>query len=247
MAVTWTHVGTGNAHPGLSPSLPAGCQEGDLLVLCLSHGSPTTIGWPSGWEEIAHENEGNDLDTPDPGAAASSAMAWIIHGASPPPTTITLGGGSYSGRVRGTIIMAYRADEEVIGLSTFSSNTLSTSDASPSTGSLTTDTANTLLVAFGSCEANVNTGTYRFTASTDPSTTDTSTTLDTDPPTVGLWQQRRGVGGGFGIGDAVKGSAGATGTITTTGSSTPRQYSIYDCGSLQGHFLWTTPYIRDCD
>lgn len=218
--MAWSIVGVGTfvsaASGNLSPNEPSGCQEGDLLVAVIGYRSNAAFSMPSGWTEIEVQNTG-DVDATN--GIASAVMAYIIRGSSAPANTFTRTGGDL-GMAR---IIAYRGNKTTGVLGAHSSNTVTLS-ATATTGTITTTAANSLIVAM--CSAGDNLSHTAFDAATDPSTASAATPDTTTAPTAGTWLERADTGsatgadGALAVADAVRATAGATGTIQCTVSGT---------------------------
>ena len=147
-------------------------------------------------------------------------MAYIVRGASAPDLTFTRTGGDVAlGR-----IVAYRGNHATTPLDTGSANTLATASATATTGTITTAEAEELIVAFCSPGDNLTGSAF---AATDPATASGATNTTT-APTNGTWIERAdsgtvtGADGACIIADAVRATAGATGTIQATISASAR-------------------------
>jgi hypothetical protein len=228
MATNWTLVGVGAAQNSitttLTPNLPAGVQEGDLLVSIISARAAQTFTPPTDWNLVTSQGIGNTSTTTS-ASIASGALAWIIHGSSAPALQWTL----TTANVARAQILAYRpsaGDVEFVGAS---SNTLGANSTTVTTGGLTTDQEDCLIVA-GACGAD-NVLWSAFDAATDP-TTASGATNTTTAPTRGTWIERAdgGTNSGsdtsLGIADAVRQNAGATGTIQCTAAASSRHVMV---------------------
>lgn len=107
MAYTFVAEGTvANVASGnISPGLPAGIQEGDLLIAAIAYRSNAAFTLPSGgeWTQIAQESSGNTSTTAST-AISSLMFAYCVRGASDPNNTFTRTGGNVA---RG-MIFAFR-------------------------------------------------------------------------------------------------------------------------------------------
>lgn len=188
--------------------------EGDLLVACIAYKDNAAFTLPAGWSLAGQENTGNT--TVGASGVASALMAYIVRGASVPDLTFVRTGGDVA---RGRIV-AY-AGGSGTPLDTTASTTLAVADSTITVGSITTASANELVVAMlaGGAQASLS-----DCNATDPGTA--STTSTSAAPAVGAWQRRvtsvtsTGSDTSIGIADAVRGTAGATGNIiiNTSGS-----------------------------
>ena len=202
---------------------PAGATDGDLLVACLSFRSNVAFGLPSGWALVATQQNSGDVDNTN--GIASGLMAYIVRGPSAPALTFTRTGGDLAlGR-----IVAYRGNHATAPLDTGSSNTLAVANATATTATITTAEAEELIVAF--CSPGDNLTGSAFDAATDP-TTASGATDTTTAPTNGTWIERAdsgsvtGADGACIIADAVRATAGATGTIQATISASARHVMV---------------------
>lgn len=210
--MAWSIVGVGGlttaASGNLTPSEPAGVQEGDLLVACIAYRDAAAFTQPSGWTMIEQQSSG-DIDNTN--GIASVAMAYIVRGASAPALTFTRTAGDV-GMIR---IMAYRGNH-ASPLGAHSSNTLAVASGTNTTGTITTGGANSLIVAVSAAGDNLSHSSFD---ATDPGTASASTPDTTTAPTAGTWIERADTGTatgadcGLAIADAVRATAGATGTI----------------------------------
>ena len=209
-------VASGN----LTLTEPAGVAQGDLLVACIAIRS--TVGFANGdWSLIESQLSG---DTDATFGIASGEMWYCVRGASAPSLVFTRTGGDLGhGR-----IIAY-SGATATPLDTSSSNTLGASSVTATTGTITTAEANELIVAMTS--AGDNLAASAFDAATDP-TTPSNGTDTTTAPTAGTWIERADAGtntgadGGLAIADAIRSTAGATGTIQATISGSARHVMI---------------------
>lgn len=212
-------VGSGN----VTLTEPAGVVAGDLLVAMIGYRDSVPFTLPAGWGLVATQQSSGDLFTTD--GIGSAVMAYIVRGSAPPPLTFTRGGGNIAigalGAYRGNHASPYDAG---------SANTLAASSFTASTGGVTTSVGGELIVAMlGMADAG-GAGASAFDA-TDPGAA--SGAVDTTTaPAAGAWTMRHtshstvGVDGGVAFADAVRATAGATGTIQCTYSLTGRHAMV---------------------
>lgn len=190
---------------------PAGVAQGDLMVACIAYRGNAAITLPAGWATVATAQNSGDTDATN--GIASGVMAYIVRGSSAPALTCT--------RTLGDVVLA-----RIISYSggsrfpydTGSANTLGSASATATTGTITTAEANELLIAMTAAG-----DTYLASAfdATDPATASGATDT-TSAPTAGTWIERQdsstgtGADTGLAIADAIKATAGATGTIQAT-------------------------------
>jgi len=209
------------ASGALTLTEPAGIAQGDLMVACLAIRS--TVGFTNAdWTNIESQLTGNTVST---GAGIASGEFWACRrGASAPTLVFSRTGGD---RASGAIIAYTGAKGTTLAdcQDTHSSNTLGSASVTATTGTITTAEANELIVAMTSAGDNyTNTA---FDAATDPATASGATDTTTIP-TTGTWLERVDVGsntgadGGLAIADAVRATAGATGTVQSTVSGSAR-------------------------
>jgi hypothetical protein len=227
--MAWTTVGVSGPVTAASGNLtltePAGVQEGDLLVACISYRSNAAFTLPSGWTLVATQQSGGNTTANGTGSIGSGLMAWIVRGAAAPALTFTRSGGDVAlGRIqayRGQASSPYDAGV---------AETLAAATTAVSVAGLTTAEANELLV-FAACGAR-NSSFTNFDAATDPTTASGTGANDTNDPSVGTWRERAdsgtttGADCSLGIADAIRGTAGATGNFTVTASSSARHVVI---------------------
>lgn len=211
----WDYIGQGTAVTASSGNLtlnePAGSMEDDLLVACIAYRDSVAFTLPDGWSYVGEENTGNTVPASST-SIGSALMAYIIRGASAPDMAFLRTGGDVA---RGAIV-AYRNTDAisfVAGTSGTSGSAVTTHNA----GSITTVAANTLIVAMGSDPR--NSSIRNFDAATDPAVS-SGTSSSAAEPTDGTWLLRATTGTGsgaevrLGFADAVRDSAGNTGTIS---------------------------------
>jgi hypothetical protein len=199
---------------------PAGIAAGDLMIACIAIRS--TVGFANAdWALVQSILEG---DTDATNGIASGEMWYVVRGASAPSLVFTRTGGDVGhGR-----IVAY-AGGSATPLDTGSSNTANSASTVVTTPTLTTAEADELLVAMAACGDNLTTS--GFVAATDPNN-GSGATDTTTAPTAGQWIERSDAGTGTGadtalaIADAVKATAGATGTFQALVSTAARHVLI---------------------
>lgn len=204
---------------------PAGIAQGDLLIACIAYRSNAAFSVPGtgGWSVVATQQSSGDIDATN--GIASGLMAWCIRGASAPGLTFTRTGGDVA---RGCLI-AYSGGHASAPYDTGSANTLGAASVTVTTGTITTAEAGELIVAMMAGGDNYTTS--AFDAATDP-TTASGATDTTTAPTNGTWIERSDSGSNTGadtslaIADAIRATAGATGTIQCTTSGAGRSVMI---------------------
>jgi hypothetical protein len=199
---------------------PAGIAAGDLMIACIAIRS--TVGFTNGdWTKIQGQLSG---DTDATNGIASGEMWYVVRGSSAP----TLVFSRTAGNVGHGRIIAYEGGA-ASPLDVSSSNTLASASATATTGTITTAEAGELIVAMTACGDNLSTS--AFDAATDP-TTASGATDTTTAPTNGTWLERSddgtntGADTGLAIADAIRATAGATGTIQATVSASARHVMI---------------------
>jgi hypothetical protein len=202
---------------------PAGIAQGDLMVACIGYRSNAAFTVPGDWNLVATQQSSGDTDATN--GIASGLMMWCVRGASAPTLTFNRTAGDVA---QGRII-AYSGGHASAPYDTGSSNTRTSGNVSAFTGTITTAEAGELIVAMVSAGDNLTTS--GFLAVTDP-TTASGATDTTTAPTAGTWIERADTGTGTGadhglaIADAVKATAGATGTISATVSAAAQHVMI---------------------
>jgi hypothetical protein len=78
-----TTVTSGN----LSPALPAGTVDGDLILAPIAYRSNAAFTLPAGWQLVRDSNTGDVLSANN--GTASAVLAYIVRGASAPANTFT--------------------------------------------------------------------------------------------------------------------------------------------------------------
>jgi hypothetical protein len=218
---------------------PAGIAQGDLMVACISYRSNAAFTVPGDWNLVATQQSSGDTDATN--GIASGLMMWTVRGGSAPTLTFTRTAGDVAtGR-----IIAYTGGHPSAPYDTGSANTLGANSATVTTGTITTAEAGELLVAMTSAGDNLTAS--AFDAATDP-TTASGATDTTTAPTAGTWIERSDDGTGTGadnalaIADAIRATAGATGTIQATISASARHVMIVGAFKL-GAPLTVTPAL----
>jgi len=203
---------------------PSGAAEGDLIVVPISFRSNVAFALPStgGWQLAATQQSGGNTTANGTGSIGGGLIAYCIRGSSAPSYTFTRTGGDVGiGRA-----LAYRYDAPgTISLDTGSSNTLPTASTTVTTAGVTTTTAGSLIFAalFGARNVTAT----AFDAATDPTTASGATNM-TSLPTSGTWIERAdsgtttGADAALAVADAIRSSAGATGTVQVTASASAR-------------------------
>lgn len=221
----WSLVGVSeaaiNASGNYTLSEPAGCQQNDVLVVDFAARS-TVIYTDADWTFPQSDSGGNTTNNTT-ASDTSAQVGYCIRGASAPTLVFSRTGGS---RALGTI-RAYRSSRPgVPRFDTSAINGLSSASTSVTVGTITTAEANELLVV-GAYIARASATTAQFSAlaaATDP--TGASGAIDTSAdPLYGTWTERSDRGNttnptvALALYDAVKATAGATGTITGTAAN----------------------------
>lgn len=209
------------ASGGLTLTEPAGIAVSDLMIACIAYRSNVpfddVVGWGSLQESIGDTDATNGI--------ASGAMFIAVRGASAPTLVFSRTGGNVA---RGCII-AYSGGHASAPFDTSSSNTLAIGSATVTTGSITTAEAGELIVAMTAAGDTLNVS--AFDAATDPATASGATDT-TNAPSNGTWRERvdsstgTGADTGLGIADAIRATAGATGTIQATVGASARHVMI---------------------
>lgn len=222
----WNFVSVGTAAEVASGNLtlnePSGAASGDLLVACIAYRSNAAFTLPAGWALVATQQSSGDTDATN--GIASGVMAYIVRGGSAPSYAFTRTAGDVA---RGAVV-AYR-DNSPSPYDTGSANTLAVASATVTTGTFNTAQAGELIVAMVACGDTLTTS--AFDAATDPATASGATDTTTEP-TAGTWIERLDSSTGTGadtaiaIADAVRATAGATGTIQATVSAIARHVMI---------------------
>ncbi len=220
---------------------PAGVAQGDLMVACIAYKGNAAITPPSGWVAACTAQNTGDTDTTD--GIASGAMFYIVRGASAPDLTCV----RTAGDVAYAKVLSYSGNHAT-PLDTGSSATQGAAGATPTTATFNTAQANELIVAMVAYGDQYTV--TAFDAATDP-TTASGATDTTTAPTAGTWIERfdanttTGADTGIGIADAIRASAGATGTIQATVSSAAGRNAILAAAFKIAPTVYTlTPQVR---
>jgi hypothetical protein len=237
--VAWTFVGVSNAAEAASGNLVlvetgiTGLAEGDLLVAAISYRDTAAFTLPSGWALVATQQSSGNTSTTVSTSIGSGLMAYIVRGSSAPDLTFVRTAGDVAlGR-----IVAYRGNTAT-PYDTGSANTLGANSATVTTGTITTAEHGELLVAAALVCNNENVS--AFDAATSPATASGATDTTTRP-TAETWIERAdsitstGADAGLAIADAIKATAGATGTLQYTATNSARH------GMVVGAFKLATP------
>lgn len=203
---------------------PAGVASGDLMIACIAYRGSAAITAPASWSTVPTTQNSGDTDATN--GIASAAMFYIVRGGSAPDLACT--------RTLGDVVLArvisYSGGSGV--LDTGAGTTLGAAQAfAVVSGGITTAEANELIVAMGS-GGDAYTISAGFDATTDPTTVSGTTPDTTTAPTAGTWILRHasntatGADGTLAIGDAIRATAGATGTIQVTFSGSARHAMI---------------------
>jgi hypothetical protein len=202
---------------------PAGIASGDLMVACIGYRSNDAFTVPGDWNLIATQQSSGDTDATN--GIASGLMMWCVLGGSAPTLTFN----RTAGNVAQGQIIAYTGGHASTPFDTGTANTLASASATVTTAGFNTAEDGELIVAMVSCGDNL--ATSAFDAATDPSTASGATDTTT-APTAGTWIERADTGTGTGadhglaIADAVRATAGATGTIQATVGASARHVMI---------------------
>jgi hypothetical protein len=232
-----TTVASGN----VALAEPAGIAQGDVMVACIAARGNAAFTVPSGdWTVVASAQNSGNTSTTTSTAIASGVMAYCVRGGSAPALTFTRTAGDLAlGR-----IIAYSGGHSA-PYDTGSANTLGANSATVTTGTFNTAGAGELIVAM--CAGADNVSFSAFDAATDP-TTASGATDTTTAPTNGTWIERAdggsntGADGSLAIADAIRQTAGATGTIQATASASSRHVMI--AGAFK---LPPNAYTLTCD
>jgi hypothetical protein len=229
--MAWSYVGVSSvasANGGnITLTEPSGVQEGDLLVCVISYRSNAAFSSPGApWVSVTSRNTGNTTAN-STASVGSGHMFYCIRGSSAPGLTFSRTAGDIAlGR-----IVAYRGNDRTSSvLVTQTSTTLAVAATAVSVAGLTTANARDLVV-FGFCAARNSSGT-NFNAATDPATASGTGADQTADPIEGTWQERADSGTTTGadcalhIGDAIRATAGATGDLSRTASSSARHVVV---------------------
>jgi hypothetical protein len=203
---------------------PAGIAQGDLMVACIGYRDSAAFTLPSGgeWTLVATQQSSGDIDATF--GIASGLMAWAVRGAGAPNLVFTRTAGDIA---QGRLLCYTGATAAPFDVGT--ANTLASASATVTTATFTTAEANELIVAMTSAGDNLTA--TAFDAATDP-TTASGATDTTTAPTAGTWIERTddgtntGADNGLATADAIRATAGATGTIQATISGSARHVMI---------------------
>jgi len=145
---------------------PAGCQDGDLLLACITYRDSVGFAMASGWTLIAAENTGNSTSNGSTDVA-SGLMAYKIRSGAASGEVFTRTGGDLGyGR-----IIAYRGVDQINPLDVSVSRTLTANSTTVVTsGGFSTAQANELLVMSGHNCSGSNPFASAEKANTDPTT-----------------------------------------------------------------------------
>jgi hypothetical protein len=232
-------VASGNINAAGSGE-PTGAAAGDLIIVCIAYRSNAAFSVPdASWNIVATQQSSGDTDATN--GIASGLMAWCVRGGSAPNYTFTRTGGD----VAQSYILAYTGGHASTPYDTGSANTLGSASATATTGTITTAEAGELIVAMSS-----HGDTYTssaFDAATDPATDSGGSSDSSTAPTNGTWLRRgtastgTGADTGIGVADAVRASAGATGTIQCTVGGSARHVMIAGAFKLAAPAAPRTP------
>jgi hypothetical protein len=238
---------TGTANITLTE--PSVTDVGDLLIACIAYRGTNAFTLPAGWNTVATQQSSGNTSTTVGSSIGSGCMAYIVRGASAPSYVFTRTAAGADVAL-GTVIR-YRGGHASAPFDTGSSATLGANSTTVTTASITTAEAGELLVAFAAGADNVTFG--AFDAATDPTTASTAggTAVDTtNAPTNGTWRRRRenitttGADTGIGIADAVRATAGSTGTVQCTASASSRHVLFVGAFKLAAATTMSLPLQR---
>lgn len=196
---------------------PAGVQNGDLLIAAIAYRDTPDFTYPAGWTDAATPFTGANTASDNTGIP-SGLLAYQIRSGTPNLTFVR----SAPGGVSQAYCVAYRKISGTPVLDTSSSNRLSSASTTVTTPTLTTSQDNVLLVAFAAQAR--NSSITNFKAATDPSTQSGGSTSSATPTST-QWLLRASAGTSSGahvrgaVADAIKATAGATGTMQYTSST----------------------------
>jgi hypothetical protein len=208
--VPFTAAGTVVVNGNVVASEPTGATAGDLLIYFITYRDSATFTFDPAWT-VVYQDPGNLTDTP------GIAIAYMKRGASAPNYTVTRTGGATAiGKV-----WAWRPTAGNAVLDTFSQNFVTPASTTMTAPSITTALANELLVAVSNSWTS-GTTISAFQA-TDPATASGATDT-TNAPTAGQWRERyeNTNTAEMAIADAIKSTAGATGTVQATFSTSQK-------------------------
>lgn len=207
-----------------------------VAVVSYRGNSPYTI--PGDWTLVGTQISADGNATYNTSASANGGFVAVCERGGSAPT-LTFDRGAGTGLTVGVILTYRHRGAGTFSLVDGSSEQAATSVTGMSTPELTTDAANTLIVAGFMGARNTTMGTYD--AATDPATASpaagASSPDTTTPPTAGAWIERFEGGTAtppramVGLADAIKETAGATGAITGIIGNNSR--SIIAAGALK--------------
>lgn len=222
IAHTWQLVGVAvsavNASGNYTLTLPSGSQSGDVVVAAIAMRSNVGFTVPAGWTQ-ANQDTGGNTTNGTTASDTSSLQAYIIRGGSAPSMVFTRTGGS---RALGVVAVYRYTDQSAPP--TFDTSVLTPLGAAATAISgtgLTTGAAGELIVGAVFGARNITVSNFR---ATNPATGSGSTDT-TSNPADGAWTERAdGLNAtsptvGISLFDAVRTSAGATGSLLATASA----------------------------
>lgn len=205
MAITFVNKGTWAAGTtSIAPGIPASMQAGDLMLLQV-HTCNQAVTTPSGWTQVT----GSPVSTGTANAAGGTRISmyyrfWQSGDAAP---TVAVTGGT----VTNGIIVGYRGVDQTTPFdATPVATTLATASTTLTMTGITTATSNALIHWGIARDQDLN-STTAVTAFTNANLTGITEVHDQVVNT--------GVGGGVWTGYGFKGTAGATGNLTITQTS----------------------------
>lgn len=221
----WSFIGiTGTLNSSSSGNItveePAATTAGDLQIVGLAYRGNAGFTAPAGagWSLVDQNNLGN-ISTSASTAIASVAMFWRVRESS--------GGGNQvftrtGGNICLTRMLAYRPASGTISLDTYSINTAGSNAATVTTAGISSSVANTLTVVCASGGDNVALSGSGVYATDPPNASGTTQVTTTGSIAAQTFRVRSaditslGADTAYVLADAVKSSAGATGTISAT-------------------------------
>jgi len=147
----WTLVGVGTNVVGTATPLtltePAGVQEGDLLIACITYrySSIASIWTNAAWTQVGIANNNFNTST-NTSAQASAQMFYIVRGASAPSLSFAFSGGGTLSVAMGQIV-AYRGNAQTTPLDDDTGGQTATNTTAVSVAGLTTTQDDDLIVA----------------------------------------------------------------------------------------------------
>jgi hypothetical protein len=226
-------VASGN----LTLAEPAGIAAGDLMVACIAYRSNAAFTVPGDWNLVATQQSSGDTDATN--GIASGVMMWTVRGGSAPTLTFNRTAGDVAhGR-----IIAYTGGHASTPYDTGSAGTPGINQVAATTAGFNTAEAGELLVAMTSAGDTLTCS--GFDAVTDPGTASGATDTTT-APTNGTWIERvddttgTGADSGLAIADAIRATAGATGTFSATISGLGRHPMIVGAFKLAAAVVFNT-------